>query len=80
MKYVPLHVHSEYSLLDGAIRTSELCKYAKENNMEAIAITDHGAMYGSIEFYRTAKDTGVKPIVGCEVYVYNGELDEKLAY
>ncbi len=77
MKYVPLHVHSEYSLLDGAIRTSELCKYAKENNMEAIAITDHGAMYGSIEFYRTAKDTGVKPIIGCEVYVYNGELDEK---
>lgn len=77
MKYVPLHVHSEYSLLDGAIRTSELCKFAKENGMEAIGISDHGAMYGAIEFYRTAKDIGVKPIIGSEVYVYHGELDEK---
>lgn len=77
MKYVPLHVHSEYSLLDGAIRTSELCKFAKENGMSAIAVTDHGAMYGAIELYRTAKDLGIKPIIGCEVYVYDGELDER---
>lgn len=77
MKYVPLHVHSEYSLLDGAIRNKELCKYAKENGMDAIAVTDHGAMYGAIELYRTAKDAGIKPIIGCEVYVYQGELTEK---
>lgn len=77
MKYVPLHVHSEYSLLDGAIRNKELCKFAKENGMEAVAVTDHGAMYGAIELYKTAKDNGIKPIIGCEVYVYKGELSEK---
>lgn len=77
MKYVPLHVHSEYSLLDGAIRNKDLCKFAKENGMDAIAVTDHGAMYGAIEFYKTAKDNGIKPIIGCEVYVYKGELSEK---
>ncbi len=77
MKYVPLHVHSEYSLLDGAIRNKELCKFAKENGMEAIAVTDHGAMYGAIEFYRTAKDMGIKPLVGCEFYVFHGELNER---
>ncbi len=77
MKYVPLHLHSEYSLLDGAIRNKELCKFAKENGMEAIAVTDHGAMYGAIELYKTAKDMGIKPIIGCEVYVYKGELSEK---
>lgn len=64
--YVPLHLHSEYSLLDGAIKLKDLCKYAKENNMPAVAVTDHGVMYGAIDFYRTAKDTGVKPLIGCE--------------
>jgi len=75
--YVPLHLHSEYSLLDGAIKLKDLCKYAKNNNMPAVAMTDHGVMYGAIDFYRTAKDMGVKPLIGCEFYVYDGELTEK---
>jgi len=75
--YVPLHLHSEYSLLDGAIKLKDLCQYAKENNMPAVAMTDHGVMYGAIDFYRTAKDIGVKPLIGCEFYVYEGELTEK---
>lgn len=75
--YVPLHLHSEYSLLDGAIRLKDLCAYAKQNDMPAVAITDHGVMYGAIDFYRTAKDMGVKPLIGCEFYVYQGELSEK---
>lgn len=77
MQYVPLHLHSEYSLLDGAIKLKNLCAYAKENNMPAVAITDHGVMYGAIDFYRTAKEMGVKPLIGCEFYVYQGELSEK---
>lgn len=75
--YVPLHLHSEYSLLDGAIRLKDLCKFAKENNMPAVAMTDHGVMYGAIDFYRTAKDVGIKPLIGCEFYVHQGELSEK---
>lgn len=62
MTYVPLHLHSEYSLLDGAIRVKELCEFAKANNMPAVAITDHGVMYSAIEFYRVAKETGIKPL------------------
>lgn len=77
MQYVPLHLHSEYSLLDGAIRLKDLCKYAKENDMPAVAVTDHGVMYGAIDFYKTAKECGVKPLIGCEFYVYDGELSEK---
>lgn len=77
MQYVPLHLHSEYSLLDGAIKLKDLCAFAKENNMPAVAITDHGVMYGAIDFYRTAKEMGVKPLIGCEFYVYQGELSEK---
>ena len=75
--YVPLHVHTEYSLLDGAIRVGELIKFAKENDMPAIAITDHGVMYGSIEFYVKAKQEGINPLVGCEFYVTEGDLKEK---
>lgn len=75
--YVPLHLHSEYSLLDGAIKLKDLCKFAKENNMPAVAMTDHGVMYGAIDFYKTAKDIGIKPLIGCEFYVYQGELSEK---
>lgn len=77
MQYVPLHLHSEYSLLDGAIRLKALCAFAKENDMPAVAITDHGVMYGAIDFYRTAKEAGVKPLIGCEFYVYQGEISEK---
>lgn len=77
MQYVPLHLHSEYSLLDGAIKLKDLCAYAKENDMPAVAVTDHGVMYGAIDFYKTAKEAGVKPLIGSEFYVYQGELSER---
>lgn len=78
MKYVPLHLHSEYSLLDGSIRAKELCKFAVENDMPAIAVTDHGAMYGTIDFYRTSKEfPGLKFIIGCEFYVLEGDIYDK---
>lgn len=77
MTYVPLHLHSEYSLLDGAIRVKELCEFAKANNMPAVAITDHGVMYSAIEFYRVAKETGIKALIGCEFYVHDGDIHEK---
>lgn len=73
---VPLHLHTEYSLLDGAIRISDLVNFAKENNMPAVAITDHGVMYGDMELYTTAKEAGIKPILGCEFYVHNGDIEE----
>ncbi len=68
-KFVHLHVHSEFSLLDGANRIKDLPVKAKELGMDAIAITDHGVMFGVIDFYKACKSNGVKPIIGCEVYV-----------
>lgn len=68
-EFVHLHVHSEYSLLDGACRIKDMVKRAKELGQPAIAITDHGSMYGVMDFYKTAKKEGIKPIIGCEVYV-----------
>ena len=68
-KFVHLHVHSEFSLLDGASRVKELPVRAKELGMDAIAITDHGVMFGAIDFYKACKANDVKPIIGCEVYV-----------
>ena len=76
-QYVPLHLHTEYSLLDGAIRIKELCKFVKEAGFPAVAITDHGVMYGDMELYTTAKEMGVKPLLGCEFYVHNGDISEK---
>ena len=67
--FVHLHVHSEYSLLDGACRLSDLVTAAKEFDMPAIALTDHGVLYGALEFYFAARSQGVKPIIGCEMYV-----------
>jgi len=67
--FVHLHVHTEYSLLDGACRISELVAQAKKHKMPALAITDHGVMYGAIQFYKEAIRQGVKPIIGCEMYV-----------
>ena len=67
--FVHLHVHTEYSLLDGAARIGELLDAAKSHGMNAIAITDHGTMYGVINFYKAAVERGIKPIIGCEVYV-----------
>ncbi|MBR5572075.1 MAG: DNA polymerase III subunit alpha [Oscillospiraceae bacterium] len=69
MSFVHLHVHSEYSLLDGACRIRDLPKLVREMGQSACAITDHGAMYGVIDFYRACKAEGIKPIIGCEVYV-----------
>lgn len=66
--FVHLHTHTEYSLLDGACRIGKLIDRAKELGMNALAITDHGAMYGVVEFYKAAKAAGIKPIIGCEVY------------
>ena len=68
-KFVHLHIHSEFSLLDGANRIKDIPKRAKELGMDSIAITDHGVMYGVIDFYNACKEEGVKPIIGCEVYV-----------
>jgi len=67
--FTHLHVHTEYSLLDGMCRIPQLVERAKELGMDSLAITDHGALYGAIEFYLTAKEAGIKPIVGCEVYL-----------
>lgn len=69
MSFVHLHVHSEYSLLDGACRISKLPSAAKKMGQTALAITDHGVMYGVIDFYRACKKEGIKPVIGCEVYV-----------
>lgn len=77
MRYVPLHVHSEYSLLDGAIRNKELIKFSKENNFEAVAVTDHGVMYGAMELYRQGKDQQFKVLLGCEFYVLHGDITKK---
>lgn len=68
-KFVHLHTHTEYSLLDGLSKIKNLVKKAKELGMEALAITDHGNMYGAIEFYKACKAEGIKPIIGCEMYV-----------
>jgi DNA polymerase-3 subunit alpha len=76
-EFVHLHVHSEHSLLDGLARTSEMAKRAAELGMPALAITDHGAMYGVIDFYSEAKKAGIKPILGCEVYVAPRKLTQR---
>ena len=75
-QFVPLHLHSEFSLLDGAIKLKDLCEFAKEHNMPAVAITDHGVMYGALDLYLEAKEAGIKPIIGCEFYVHNGDISE----
>ena len=69
MSFVHLHVHTEYSLLDGACRIDGLAKRVKELGQSAVAVTDHGVMYGAIDFYRACLKEGIKPIIGCEVYV-----------
>src|SRR5574344_1751107 len=68
-KFVHLHIHSEFSLLDGANRIKDLPVRAKELGMDSIALTDHGVMFGAVDFYKECKKNDVKPIIGCEVYV-----------
>ena len=85
MNFTHLHVHTEYSLLDGSCKIKELVKRAKELKMDSLAITDHGVMYGVIDFYRAAREEGINPILGCEVYVApnsrfdreTGKMDER---
>jgi DNA polymerase-3 subunit alpha len=80
MAFTHLHVHTEYSLLDGSCKIKELTARAKELGMDSMAITDHGVMYGVIDFYRAAREAGIKPIIGCEVYVTSGSrFDRELA-
>ncbi|MBQ7331075.1 MAG: DNA polymerase III subunit alpha [Oscillospiraceae bacterium] len=78
MSFVHLHVHSEYSLLDGACRISGMMDRVKELGQSAIAITDHGVMYGCIDFYKAAKAAGVKPIIGCEIYVSRRGMEDRV--
>ncbi len=72
MKFTHLHVHTEYSLLDGSAKIKEIVARAKELGMDSLAITDHGVMYGVIDFYRACKKEGIRPVIGCEVYVAPG--------
>ena len=78
MSFVHLHVHTEYSLLDGACRISGIMDRVKELGQSAVAITDHGVMYGCIDFYKAAKAAGVKPIIGCEVYVTRRRMEDRV--
>ncbi len=79
MDFTHLHVHTEYSLLDGSSKIKELVERVKELGMDSIAITDHGVMYGVIDFYKAAKNVGIKPIIGCEVYVApNSRFDREV--
>jgi DNA polymerase-3 subunit alpha len=75
--FVHLHLHTEYSFLDGAVRMKELMKKAKEFGMPAVAITDHGNLHGAIEFYQAATDAGLKPIIGCEAYMAPGAMKDR---
>ena len=75
--FVHLHLHTEYSLLDGACRLDRLVDKAHELKFPALAITDHGVLYGAIDFYQAAREKGIKPIIGCEVYVAPGSRLEK---
>ena len=78
MSFVHLHVHTEYSLLDGACRIDRMMDRVKELGQTAIAITDHGVMYGCIDFYKAAKTAGIKPIIGCEVYVTRRRMEDRV--
>jgi DNA polymerase-3 subunit alpha len=76
-QFVHLHLHTQYSLLDGAIRLKDLFTTAREMNMSAVAVTDHGNLFGALDFFLHAKEAGIKPIIGCEVYVAPGKYTER---
>src|SRR3989441_13047088 len=76
-EFVHLHLHSEFSLLDGACRLDKLTDKAHELKFPALALTDHGVLYGAIDFYQAAREKGIKPIIGCEVYVAPASRFEK---
>lgn len=77
MSFVHLHVHTEFSLLDGACRIERLAKRIKQLGQTAVAITDHGVMYGAVDFYKSCREKGIKPIIGCEVYVAPRSMEQK---
>ena len=79
MAFTHLHVHTEYSLLDGSGKISEMVHQAKELGFDSLAITDHGVMYGCIDFYKACHKEGIKPIIGCEVYVAPGSRHDREA-
>ena len=79
MKFVHLHTHSHFSLLDGLSKIDDLVSHAKKLEMDSLALTDHGVMYGAIEFYKKAKKAGIRPIIGCEIYIAQGDMREKRA-
>lgn len=79
MSFVHLHNHTQYSLLDGACRVDRMIKLAKEYNMPAVAITDHGNLFGAIDFYHCALNAGIKPIIGIEAYIISGDLESEAA-
>src|ERR1041385_9266437 len=76
-QFVHLHVHSQYSLLDGACRTADLPKRAKALGMEAVAVTDHGCLFGIVEFYQKCVEEGVKPVIGIEAYMAPGDRRDR---
>ena len=75
MGFVPIHNHSDYSLLDGASQVPNIVERAKELGMESIALTDHGVMYGVLELVKNCKKHGIKPIIGNEMYLINGSIE-----
>ncbi len=77
MKFTNLHVHSHYSLLDGLPKINELVDFVKESGMDSVALTDHGVLYGAVEFFKAAKAKGIKPIIGCEVYQAFEKMEQK---
>ena len=77
MDFVHLHLHTEYSLLDGECRISKLASEVKKRGQTAVAITDHGEMFGVVDFYKECKKEGIKPIIGCEMYVSPRTMDDK---
>src|SRR5579875_2360187 len=79
MSFVHLHVHTQYSLLDGANKLAPLLDHARQSGMPAMAITDHGSMFGAVEFYKKASERGIKPIIGCEAYLAPGKRTDRIA-
>ena len=77
MAFAHLHLHTEYSLLDGACRIKSLAKRVKELGMDACAVTDHGVLYGAVDFYRACKKENVHPVIGCEMYVCSDMRDKR---
>src|SRR5262245_44487118 len=76
-EFAHLHLHTQYSLLDGAIRTKELFQRVKEYGMDSVAMSDHGNMFGAVDFFKNAQASGVKPIIGTEAYVARGHRSDK---